>query len=276
MQAVSAPGIPEAGKGSVSSIETDALGAIEARSARDWGGGTVFAAFFTGENRQVSPFRRGVVTLTTVIALVVCPHAVPALEVEAPGGTRQGTGADYQGSLTNPREGDTGVTSEVLLFVAGAHQSQGALPASVPEGSAGSAAASQDTSLPRDKPEPPKDAISGYLLYDVGDFSDDPGAGSGRRTTTVTTLETNPGAQDLPLKSGGVPGLGTLLLLGSGWIVTLGVAQRLRSRHRRKRRRRSDAVLAAPRLTARRSRASSLLRRVGSPAPSGGNVNVTP
>ncbi len=56
------------------------------------------------------------------IGLASIAYAVPILQVGAPAGPGDtGTFADYQGSLSNPTENDTGVTSGSTLYVAGAY-----------------------------------------------------------------------------------------------------------------------------------------------------------
>jgi hypothetical protein len=47
--------------------------------------------------------------------------AIPTLQVGAPGGTGEGTYADYQGSLENPTEENTAVTTGSTIYVAGTY-----------------------------------------------------------------------------------------------------------------------------------------------------------
>ena len=62
-------------------------------------------------------------TITILVLLVVSmAHAIPTLQVGAPGGAGEGTYANYQGTLADPTESDTSVTSGSTLFVAGAYK----------------------------------------------------------------------------------------------------------------------------------------------------------
>ena len=66
--------------------------------------------------------KRKILTAAIGMAMMAAAHAIPVLQVGAPGGTGEGTYANYQTSLSTPTENDTAVTSGGTLFVAGVYQ----------------------------------------------------------------------------------------------------------------------------------------------------------
>jgi hypothetical protein len=71
-------------------------------------------------------FKEKVTLLVVAAALlggISAAHAVPVLQVGAPGGAGEGTYANYTGTLTDPPEKDTAVTSGNTIYVAGLYQS---------------------------------------------------------------------------------------------------------------------------------------------------------
>jgi hypothetical protein len=136
--------------------------------------------------------------------------AVPPLQIGAPGGFGEGTHATYQGSTSNPTEGETAITSNGVLYVGGVYQKKdvfalggqatggsdwssfgrptdfnghGAiLLVSVPDGTLASALASLTVNgnfafyshatndFFPNSHAPAKDPISDFLFFDIGDF----------------------------------------------------------------------------------------------------------
>jgi hypothetical protein len=60
--------------------------------------------------------------LFIMIGVATNVYAVPILQVGAPGAAGEGTYADYQGSLTDPTEKDTAVTSGFTIYVGGVYK----------------------------------------------------------------------------------------------------------------------------------------------------------
>lgn len=54
-------------------------------------------------------------------------YGVPVLQIGAPGGSGEGTYANYTGSLTSPTESDTATTSGSTIYVAGVYQNNNIL-----------------------------------------------------------------------------------------------------------------------------------------------------
>lgn len=155
-------------------------------------------------------FKTFAAALTLGVMTSAAAYAVPVLQVGAPGGPGEGTYADYQGSLSDPTESDTAVTSGNTIFVAGLYQNNKVLslgtatnwtsvdpdlPAqfnghgailvvSVPDGSLATALANltvngnlafhsdeADPHFPNNH-DPLKDAVSDFLFYDIGAFAE--------------------------------------------------------------------------------------------------------
>lgn len=188
--------------------------------------------------------------LTVVIGLAMAAaHAVPVLQVGAPGGAGEGTYANYQSSLSNPTEADTAITSGGTLYVAGVYQNNNVInlggqsgtgsnwssfapfssPAalsslfdsqraillvSVAEGSLAAAggltvggssafytSATLNNMFPNNH-DPLKDAISDFLFFNIGDFTNNAGA--------VPDFALETGAANGEVKTLTVSGFGSL------------------------------------------------------------------
>ena len=71
--------------------------------------------------------KRAILTATMGMVMATASHAVPVLQIGAPGGSGEGTYANYQASLSNPIETETAITSGAMLYVAGVYQNNGVL-----------------------------------------------------------------------------------------------------------------------------------------------------
>lgn len=147
------------------------------------------------------------ISLILVLVLVVNAYAVPVLQVGAPGGTGEGTYADYLTPPPPPVETDTAVTSGTTIFVAGVYQNKNVLNlgrkygsgddwsdfglpyvfngkgaillVSVPNGASGSVTVNGGGAFYSDpynswfpnNHDPLKADISDFLFFDIGNFT---------------------------------------------------------------------------------------------------------
>lgn len=149
-----------------------------------------------------------ITSLCILLLASTAAHAVPVLQVGAPGGPGEGLYADYVGSSTDPTEADTAITSELILYFAGVYQNNDVLNlggqfgtgsdwsafsyptvfnghdaiviAAIPEGEAGSLTIGGvgafytspilDNLFPNNH-DPLKDSVSDFLFFDIGNFA---------------------------------------------------------------------------------------------------------
>ena len=71
--------------------------------------------------------KQKILTAAIGMAMAVAAHAVPVLQVGAPGVGVEGTYANYQLNLSNPTEAETAITLGGSLYVAGVYQNKDVL-----------------------------------------------------------------------------------------------------------------------------------------------------